>query len=199
VKAQVGTSEEWIDVKEGVILKSNTVLFTNNGSSVELSNGKVKFVLNESSVLPVNSIKKLTLDEMLLALAMEDILNVPQKKNKSETKTTAVYGTEEKEKLNLVKENGEFGLMRLNGAKQLAESGFRESALVNAKETYRKYPTTKENTYYRIYFANILYDYSLYDEALEEFNSIKNLKLNGKEKQEVNSKIDELNKRLLTK
>ena len=90
----------------------------------------------------------------------------------------------------------QFGIKRINGAVQLAENGFKESAVVTAKETFRKYPSTKEMANYRIYFASLLYDFGLYDEAYDEFTSIKELKLSDKEKSNVEEKLSQLNKKL---
>ena len=82
---------------------------------------------------------------------------------------------------------------------QLAENGFKESAVVTAKETFRKYPSTKEMANYRIYFANLLYEFGLNEEAYDEFTSIKELKLSDKEKTEVEEKLSQLNKKLVNK
>ena len=65
------------------------------------------------------------------------------------------------------------GIKKINGAKQLAENGYKESAVLVAKETYRKYPSTKNKITDRIYFADILVDLKLYSEAFEEFSEIK--------------------------
>jgi hypothetical protein len=56
---------------------------------------------------------------------------------------------------------------------------------------------TRDNSYYRIYFADILYDCRLYEEALDEFDSILKLKLSEKEKYDVKERISLLNKKLV--
>ncbi len=188
-----------LEVKEGTSLPLNSILVADKKSSVKISGEGINFTLKESSAIPVSSIKKMTVDELLLALAMEDMINAPRKKENDNGKTTAVYGNKEGGNETEITGSDDFGIKRINGAVQLAENGFKESAVVTAKETFRKYPSTKEMANYRIYFANLLYDFGLYDEAYDEFTSIKELKLSEKEKSEVEEKLSQLNKKLVNK
>jgi hypothetical protein len=138
----------------------------------------------------------MTLDELLLALALEDIMNAPRKKGKKNGKTTAVYG----EKYGSVEKillSDDFGIKRIKGALQLAENGFKESAVVTSKEIFRKYPGVNRKAEYRIYFADLLYNLGLYEEAYEQFVSIKKLELTESENIEAEKMIGELNKKLL--
>ncbi|GAB6281305.1 MAG: hypothetical protein STSR0008_00440 [Ignavibacterium sp.] len=196
VKVQVGTSEDWIDVEPGMILNSNSVLLTNNKSFITISNNDLRFTLKPSAALNVSNIKKMTIDELLLALAMEEILNAPVKKNDSKARTTVSYGSEINSKNEGSVKVDNFGLLRLNGAKQLAENGFKESAVAFAMETYRKYPNTRTLKDYRLYFANILYELKLYRESLTEYNQIKQLDLTESEKKEVNLRLETLAKNI---
>ena len=195
VKA-LDSNDNWTEVKEGTTLSSNSILVADKKSSVKISGEGMNFTLKESSAIPVSSIKKMTVDELLLALAMEDILNAPRKKGNDNGKSTAVYGSKEGGNESDITRPDDFGIKRINGAVQLAENGFKESAVVTAKETFRKYPSTKEMANYRIYFASLLYDFGLYDEAYDEFTSIKELKLSDKEKSNVEEKLSQLNKKL---
>ena len=195
VKA-LDSNDNWTEVKEGTTLSSNSILVADKKSSVKISGEGMNFTLKESSAIPVSSIKKMTVDELLLALAMEDILNAPRKKGNDNGKSTAVYGSKEGGNESDITRPDDFGIKRINGAVQLAENGFKESAVVTAKETFRKYPSTKEMANYRIYFASLLYDFGLYNEAYDEFTSIKELKLSDKEKSNVEEKLSQLNKKL---
>lgn len=194
VKIQVGASEDWIEVKPGMILNSNSVLLTDNKSFITISNNELRFTLKPSAALNISNIKKMTIDELLLALAMEEILNAPTQKNDSKARNTASYGSEINSKNAGSVKVDNFGLMRLNGAKQLAENGFKESAVAFAMETYRKYPNTRTLKDYRLYFANILYELKLYRESLTEYNQIKQLDLTDSEKREVNLKLEAIAK-----
>jgi hypothetical protein len=163
---------------------------------VLLKGNKVNFKLGESSAVSVSNIKKMNIDELLLALAMEDMMNAPKEIKKS-SDNTAVYGTKEGENtLQIITDD--FGIKRLNGAVQLAENSLEESAVVAAKETYRKYPDTKNLPSYRIYFANILNDKGLYEEALDEYVDIQKLKLTDDERTEVNKKTESIKMKLLS-
>jgi hypothetical protein len=193
------SNDNWINVKEGTSLPLNSILVAGKKSSVKISGEGMNFTLKESSAIPVSSIKEMTVDELLLALAMEDMINAPRKKENDNGKTTAVYGSKEVGNESEIASSDDFGIKRINGAVQLAENGFKESAVVTARETFRKYPSTKEMANYRIYFANLLYDFGLYDEAYDEFTSIKELKLSDKEKSEVGEKISLLNRKLVNR
>lgn len=198
VKYQTGADENWIELSEGTELNSDAIILTGENSSVQLKNESFHFTFKEESAVSVSSIKKLTLDELLLALAMEDMINAPKNKNNTTSSSTAVYGTEESGTKTAGLNSSDFGIKRLNGAVQLADNGLQESAVIAAKETYRKYPFTKKLPSYRILFADILFEKGLYEESLEEYNDIIELDLNEKEKENVEKHIEQINKILLS-
>ncbi|RPI73841.1 MAG: hypothetical protein EHM47_05170 [Ignavibacteriales bacterium] len=192
----LNSNDEWIKIESGIELPANSIIITEKNSSAKISGEGSSINLKEESALLVSSIKQMTLDELLLALAMEDIMNAPRKKENNNGNTTAVYGTKEGavEKVLL---SDDFGIKRIKGAKQLAENGFKESAVVTSKDIFRKHPITKLNAGYRIYFADLLYDFGLYEEAYKEYSSIKELTLSQTEKAIVDEKISLLNKKLI--
>ncbi|MBZ0198943.1 MAG: hypothetical protein K8H86_03680 [Ignavibacteriaceae bacterium] len=198
VKAQTDTKEEWSNIKTGDVLSSETVVLTSKNSSVVINAPFGNFTLKESSALALSRLKKMTLDELLLALAMEDVTNAKKNKNNGKSRSTAVYGTEIKNDDFLSQETN-LGVKKLNGAVQLAEGGFIESAVIAARETFDKYPATKMFAQYRINFASLLADLKLYDEAYKDFDDITKLKLSDKEKLEVNTKLENLRKKISAK
>ena len=196
VKYQNSGSESWLSLTKGTILDDDAIISTGEKSLVVINGKNIRFTLNELSAVSVSSIKKMDMDDLLLALAMEDMLNAPKEIEKS-SDNTATYGTKEVETNVLQIKSDDFGVKRLNGAVQLAESGMEESAVVAAMETYRKYPDTKQLPECRIYFANILNEKGLYQEALDEYVDIQKLKLSDVQKTEVNDKIESINMKLL--
>jgi len=190
-------SEQWQDLKQSDEITGNTIISTDKNSSVRLKNDDVSFTLRESSAISTSNIKKMSIDELILALAMQNVLDAPRNKENKNSESTKVYGEKlTGESLNLIKSN-DFGIKRLNGAKQLAESGFRESAVIAAKEIYRKYPETKKDAVSRIYFADIMNQLGLYEEAYDEFKEIKSLNLNQGQIGYVTEKLDQIGKKLI--
>lgn len=198
VKAQYGTDENWVDLPSGKILNETVTILTGKSSSVLITTENVSLQLNELSVLPLNAIKHISLEDLILALALDDLLNAPRKKNDTNGHNTAVYGS--KFDTNQIEniDHGVFGLMRLKGAKQLSQSGFGKSAVVLSRETYRKYPETRNDSSFRIYFADILFKLSLYEEALGEYNAIRTLSLSDTQKKNIDQKLVEIKNKLLT-
>jgi len=197
VKYQSGTSEVWNEVKGGETLKTDGIISTGKNSFVQLRESENKITIGELSAVSISSIKKMSTDELLLALAMEDMINAPPKNGKENSNSTATYGNKESAKKTNQLKATDFGIRRLNGAMQLADNGMQESSVVFAKETYRKYPETKEIASYRIFFANVLYDKGLYEEALGEYLEIQNLELNSEQSNKVKSQVNQINKILL--
>jgi hypothetical protein len=190
-------SNTWQQVKPKMKLNENDVISTDKSSSVLIKSNEVSFTLKESSAITVSNIKKMTLDELVLALAMENVMNAPRKKGNDKSDNTGVYGDKVTgETLSILKSN-DFGIKRLNGAKQLAENGMKESAIIAAKEVYRKYPDTKYDAVTRIYFADLLYERGLYEEAYDEYFEIKSLQLTGAQNSYIKNKLDEIGKKLI--
>jgi len=196
VQAQFGLSEKWNKVKDGLSLDTNTVVETGKKSSIEIKYHSKSFTLDQSSAINLKYLKKMSVDDVLLALAMEDMMNAPKKNDEDKAKSTAVYGAEENGKSIPFMNSDDFGIKRLNGAVKLTENGYEGSAVIFAHETFRKYPDTNNLPGYRIYFANVLYKLGLYREAYDDFSNIKTLKLDENQKTEVGSKLEDLRKKL---
>jgi len=194
---QKSGEENWNQLKKGTVVENGATIVTDEKSTIKLKGENILFNLGESSAVSISDIKKMDIDDLLLALAMEDIMNAPKKINKS-SDNTAVYGTDEGKGNSPQLEPDDFGIKRLNGAMQIAGNGMEESAVVAAKETYRKYPNTKRLTSYRIYFADILYKKGLYEEALKEYYEINKLDMTREQKDKVNSKIESIKMKLMS-
>ncbi|MBU1097740.1 MAG: hypothetical protein KKB34_14750 [Bacteroidetes bacterium] len=186
-----GTDENYQEVKSGQILNGTDLLVTDENSFIQLSRNGGRFLLKANSALGLNFIKAISINDLLLALTAEEVRSIP-KNNSATAKNTAVYG----KKIGLEKNNKvndlNFGLKKLNGARQLAESGYKESAVLVAKETYRKYPSTKSRVNERIYFADLLLRLGLKNEALSEYSDIKSQQLTIDQKNSLNKKIEEV-------
>lgn len=192
VQALIGTSENWIRVVAGQKLHGTDLISTDEKSFVQLADKESRFILQSNSALGLSSIKKMSLNELLLALAMEEIRNVPKTKSNQFTRNTAVYGSELSTSKPTPMTVSDIGLKKINGAKQLAQNGFTESAILVAKETFRKYPETQNHIGDRIYFVDQMMKLNLINEAGTELNRISLQSLNPQDKKEVTARLDEI-------
>ncbi|MAT56578.1 MAG: hypothetical protein K8F60_06450 [Melioribacteraceae bacterium] len=197
VKYLRGSKSSWEKVIPGSKLLADDFIETDEKSFIQLNKDGKKFMLSSSSALGLNYIKEISLNDLLLALAMEEIRNVPQKKNETNISNTAVYGSKIKNKEDVYTNDFEHGLKRLNGAKQLNEFGYSKSAVIAAKETYRNYPSTKKLIDERLYFADILIQLKLFEEALTELNNIKENSIDEKDINLVQERINKVKLEML--
>lgn len=173
VKVLIGYSEEWIKVKEGQILKGSDLIATGDKSYVILNNNGSRFILQSNSALGINNIKKISINELLLALAMEEIRNLPKNKENDTRRNTAVYGEKVGSSSTIKNSLSDLGIKKLNGAKHLVKNGYKESGILLAKETFRKYPDTKSKIEDRLFFVDVMIDIGILNEALTELDDIK--------------------------
>ncbi len=192
VLVQRGTEEEFTQLKSGDVLNGDDLIITEKNSFIQLDKDGSKFILDENSALGLNYLKKISINDLLLALAMEDIRNVPKNKNNGIAKNTAVYGEETAVVNPIAVAQNSLGERKINGAKQLAQNGYQESAIIVAKETYRKYPSTSRNVDDRIYFANLLSTLDLNNEALEEFSAVSKMNLNDDQRKIIDEEIEKI-------
>jgi hypothetical protein len=162
VKILKGTSEKWETVKRGEVLSGNDVLLTEANSYIQLNKDNNMFVLKGDVAIGLNHIKQVSINDLLLALALDEIRNVPKIKKNSISKNTAVYGSKSKVEKEISIDKNLLGAKKLNGAKLLNESGYSESSVIVAKEVFRNYPKISMRFEDRLYFADILNELKLY-------------------------------------
>ena len=89
IKYRTGTSEEWLNLKDGTVLTKDAFISTGEKSSVKIRSSQTAITINEKSALSVGSIKSMSTDELLLAVAMEDMINAPRNNGKESSGNTA--------------------------------------------------------------------------------------------------------------
>jgi len=197
VLALIGFNEEWVKVKVGQVLKGTDLISTGEKSLIQLNNNGNRFILQSNSALSINNIKRISLNELLLALAMEEIRNVPNFKENNSRRNTAVYG----EKVSNIPVDksviNDLGIKKLNGAKQLAINGYKESAILLAKETYRKYPETKTRIDDRLFFVNLMIELQLLNEAAADLSELEKMKLTKEQHEKVEHYFEIINEKIL--
>lgn len=184
VKLLRGSSENWEAVKVGQQLLGSDLIMTDTKSGITLKNENGSFLIDSEIAVGLKNIKKMTLDELILSLTMEEIRNVPKNESDKLSKNTAVYGSEIKGPTTMQNKSN-LGYLKLNGAKYLCDQGLKESAVIVSKEVFRNYPSLSSVYNNRIYFAKILDELGLYEEAVKEYGKIENLNLTVTQKNEL--------------
>lgn len=196
VKYISSEQNNWQKVKTISSVSDNSIVSADNNSIAKIKGDDLIFTLKDGAAINVSSIKLMSVDQLIMALALDKVMSAPRKKENNKSESTSVYGDKLGAANEIIQTNN-FGIKRINGAKQLAENGFVESAIVSAKEIFRKYPEVAKDASNRIYFADLLYNKKLYDEALEEYNAIKMLSISEIQEKEIDNKISLINKILL--
>lgn len=199
VKVRRGVSEHWQQIKAGEILKLEDALFIGSKSSAAVSvDGQKKIALPEKTIVEISDLRYLTKEELLLKLAMERIIAVPQQDRRDElmpAQTTVIHGEKKSETSAVAKPTFENALKMLNGAKLLFENNFYGTCALRVREVLRIHPTIETSIEYKLLTANSFEKAELYDEALSEYVSIQSENLSAKQKQTINQNIERLKKK----
>lgn len=172
VLVQKESGEKLLPIKPGDLLSGGDLIVTEKESKIRLEKNGETFVLEDDAAVNLNYIRKISLNDLLLALAMEELKDLP--KDNGRARNTAVYGSEEIADSEFKSEFFDrIGKMKINGAKQLAEKGYKESAILAAKETFRKYPNTRKSLEDRLFLFDLLYNMKLYEEAASELKRMR--------------------------
>ena len=199
VKILKGTSEKWEPVKKGDVLSGEDVLLTERNAYILLNKDNKRFELKGDAAIGLNHIRQVSINDLILALALDEIRNVPKIKKSNTSRNTAVYGSKGNENKEIAIDENVLGPKKLNGAKILNENGYSESSVIVAKEVFRNYPKVSMNFSDRLYFADVLNKLELYQEAAAEYNKLKNLALTDKEKETIAARIEAVNLKLVDK
>ncbi len=203
VKIRRGVSEQWQQIKAGEILNYDDAIFIGIKSTATVSiNGQKKIALPEKTIVEISDLRFLTKEELLLKLALDRIIAVPQQDRRDElmpAQTTVIHG-EKKSETSAAVPNAfgtvENALKMLNGAKLLFDNKFYGTCALRVREVLRIHPTIETGIEYKLLTANSLEKAELYDEALSEYVSIPLENISAKQKQTLQQNIERLKKKL---
>lgn len=200
VKVRRGVSEQWQQIKTGDILNLEDAIFIGSKSAAAVSvDGQKKITLPEKTIVEMSDLRYLSKEELLLKLAMERIIAVPQQDRRDElmpAQTTVIHGEKKQETSAAVKPTVENALKMLNGAKLLFENNFYGTCALRVREVLRIHPTIETGIEYKLLTANSFEKAELFDEALSEYVSIQTENLSVKQRQTIQQNIERLKKRL---
>ncbi|CUS97136.1 hypothetical protein [Candidatus Kryptobacter tengchongensis] len=192
-----GAKEKWVKLSYGDTLRPEDTFFLDKNGYIEIEGNKILFKSDGGIIINISDLRRLTKEELLLQLAFEEMKSVPDvKKDKSNAKSTGIYGTEiEEEKTNL-KTGWNLTNYWVKGVSALFENGFYETSAIRARNLMLKFDELKDNIELKMIIATSLEKLELYGEAISELNKIllssKDKNLNAR----VEQKIQELKMKL---
>ncbi|RCK73560.1 MAG: hypothetical protein IGBAC_0008 [Ignavibacteriae bacterium] len=200
VKIRKGVSEEWQSVKPTSLLNLEDAISIGLKSTAVIEiDGQRKITLPEQSIVEISDLRELSKDELLLKLAMDRILAVPQQDRKNDlipAPSAVIHGEKKSNsELGIKKPNHDVAIKTLNGAKFLYGNNYYGTCALRIKEVLRLYPDLPKSTDYKIMTALALEKAELYEEALNELYLLDPGNLTAEQKSFVQSKIEKLKKK----
>ena len=77
-----GMSEKWERINEGDVLQSEDLILTERSSLLQLKRGSGIFVLKGDAAIGLNHVREVSLNDLILALTLDEIRNVPSEGGK---------------------------------------------------------------------------------------------------------------------
>jgi hypothetical protein len=211
VTVRHGVASGWLPVQVGDVLKPEDSMRSGERSTATIVidpnrnvAGRKHIVVPENVIIDLSDFRELTQDDLLLKLAMERVLAVPDNSNERENglvipQTTIVHGESKEESAasrdERLEVSRELGLLQLNGARVLYNSGYYATCVLRAKEVLRLYPAFSSKADVRFMIASSLEKANLNGEALTEYLSFASENLSARDQAIVRNKIEQLRKR----
>lgn len=199
VELRHGVSEEWVKGYVGDLLTPDITMKTGKNSSVTiLSPEKQPITIPELTILEVGDLRRMSQEELLLKLAMEDVRSIPPQENPGEMKipnTTIIHGKNRPMPDVTTRRQNGFREMEVRGTKVLYDNAFYPTCILRAKEMIEVYPELKPKFEFRAMIAGALERTKLRGQALNEYLALSNEKLTPPQKAMVDENIRRLKQR----
>jgi len=176
VHVRHGVAEEWTEVSVGSILRPEDSIKTGRNAMAVLrrDDGTVYRVPAEA-IVDGSDFRGMDRDELLLRLAMEDMLSVPDRidEDRPVPRTTVLHGSPRRR---VDEDTAEVDLMsarfRINGARFLIDQDYRGTAVLKIRETLRLYPEGEYRIGAMMLAAESLESMELYEEAARYYRTV---------------------------
>jgi hypothetical protein len=177
VSVRYGVAEEWEVAQLGMVVRpEDTIRTGRNGTLVLKHHDGTIYRIPSETMLDGSDFRSIDRNELLLLLAAEDMLSVPERSEEDRPvpQTTVLHGelrssdTETSDDINSSETVG----MRMNGATYLADQNYTGSAILKIRETLRLYPYGKYRVPAMLFAAESLERLTLLEEAVKYYRTI---------------------------
>jgi hypothetical protein len=177
VSVRYGVAEDWEVAQRGMVIRpEDTIRTGRNGTLVLKRNDGTMYRIPSETMLDGSDFRSIDRNELLLLLAAEDMLSVPERSEEERPvpQTTVLHGelrgsdTEETDVSTILETVG----MRMNGAAYLANQKYTGSAILKVRETLRLYPYGSYRVPAMLFAAESLEGLTLFEEAVKYYRTI---------------------------
>jgi hypothetical protein len=174
VKVRYGIEEEWRSAVAGDTLRPEDTIRTGKDAFavLQLHDG-TRYSLPAEAMVDGTDFRTMDRQELLLRLAMEDMLSVPDRidDDRPAPRTTVLHGSARGRSDNPGDRSGtQEARFRMNGARFLIEQDYTGTAVLKIRETLRLYPEGEYRPDALLLAAESLEGMQLYEEAVRYYS-----------------------------
>jgi hypothetical protein len=176
VQVRQGVAEVWLDVVPGLKLRpEDTVRTGRNAFAVLRRDDGVRYRIPPETIIDGADLRNIDREELLLLLAVEDMLSVPDRINEDRpvSRTTVLHGSP---RGRITEEIGgtdpttaEF---RINGARFLISQNYHGTAVLKIRETLRLFPAGEYRVGAMMIAAESFESMELFEEATRYYRTV---------------------------
>jgi hypothetical protein len=170
-----GVAEKWSEATPGSTLRPEDTIRTGRNASAILRrvDGTV-YRIPPVTMVDVSDFRSMSREELLLRLAMEDMLSVPERidDDRPLPRTTVLHGRSRERADDTADLDLTMARYRVNGARYLIEQDYRGSAVLKIRETLRLYPEGEYRIGAMMLAAESLESMELFEEASRYYRTV---------------------------
>lgn len=176
VQVRQGVAEKWSEIVPGLKLRpEDTIRTGRNAFAVLRRDDGVRYRIPPETIIDGADLRNIDREELLLLLALEDMLSVPDRINEDRpvSRTTVLHGSPRaRMSEDVIEADPTAAQFRINGAKFLISQNYHGTAVLKIRETLRLFPGGEYRTGAMMIAAESFERMELFEEASRYYRTV---------------------------